>query len=207
MLILGAVIFSGILRGVISAADELTQGETAATVTAVAENDADFTPTPASTALPVEPTPPGEIFMPLVTGEGGQQIVVVAPTPSPAADTPPTSPTVYQLLIVTNNRDSLFLVNQSTAAFPLALLRLENKDGAIVGTEWGVGQLQPGACVTIFKANGDPKLPDVECERVGLEVTREGSERFWGKKFDIFYDGQPIDECDPKRACEIEIVK
>jgi hypothetical protein len=110
------------------------------------------------------------------------------------------------LLITANGEDSLFVVNQSGESFPLALLRLGNGRRAVQGTEWGVAQLEPGACVTAWKDGGNPQPPDVTCQQVGERLIRRGPERFWKDPFMVFYDDAEIGICDAAGACLIEII-
>jgi hypothetical protein len=113
--------------------------------------------------------------------------------------------TEFKLLIAKHGEDSLFVINQSDSAFPLAPLRLGDGDGAINGAEWGIEALGPGQCVTAFKNTGkNQKVPDVACDRVGRQLTRTGRERFWKSPFDVFYRGKSQRRCDSDR-CTISI--
>lgn len=221
LLILAAIFFSGIWRDAIAAVTEGTsQVETAETREAMANEgtpgafltETADSPSLAATPGSAEPTStPGETFMPIVTGEGGQ---TESPPQSPTSTKLPTNtpsptaapPTEYRLLIVTNKQESLFLVNRSNDQFPLAPLRLENDNGAIEGTEWGVEYLQPGECVAIWRTSGNPQPPDVECNEVGNRVTRSGPDRFWRDSFNISYLQEPIGVCDPSGACLVVII-
>lgn len=167
------------------------------------------------------PQTTGTLYLPVISSDEEQSAPIAAATatttllppvtesPAPTATAaPPTdtpSPTVYQLLLVTNKEDSLFVVNQSGESFPLNALRLGKGKKTIQGTEWAIGQLAPGSCVTAWKDSGNPKPPDVDCNEVGTQLTREGSDRFWKGKFDIFYNDEKIGTCDPKKDCLIEI--
>jgi hypothetical protein len=81
---------------------------------------------------------------------------------------------------------------------PLALLRLGDEAGAITGTEWEVAQLEPEACVTAWKKEGNPKPPDVDCKEVGDPLIRSGSELFWKDDFDVYYDETLLGSCEKK---------
>jgi hypothetical protein len=108
LLMLAVIFFSSILKDVIAAVtDGTSQVETAETREALAndgtppgqETESGDSSSSAATPLPAEPTsPPGEIFMPVVTGEGGQTpVVVLSPSSSPTSILPPTDtpPTTY----------------------------------------------------------------------------------------------------------------
>ena len=112
-------------------------------------------------------------------------IAAIEPTLTPSEipslePTPIEDPTSYSLLIAkggNKGEDSLYIVNLTAEAFPLAalLIRDDDDDDAINGTEWGIDVLQSGACVTIWKDKGDPDAPDVTCEEVGERLET------WGK--------------------------
>jgi serine/threonine protein kinase len=122
--------------------------------------------------------------------------------PQAAAAAPATE---FELLIAKQGEDSLFVINQGDRAFPLAPLHLGAENGSIDGSEWGISVLQPGQCVTAWKNTGKKqKVPDVTCEQVGAQLTREGRERFWKSSFDIFYGGNSHGRCDSDR-CTISI--
>jgi hypothetical protein len=223
LLLVAALYLSGIGQSVIAAiTDGTSQVETAetrevlandSTPTAFVTKAAESSPTAVPTSLP------GEVFMPVVPGEGsgdgGQtEETVILPLSSPTnrllpTDSPqPTAtvPSVYQLLIIANKEDSIFLVNQSAEPFPLQPLHLENDAGGIQGNEWGVVVLQPGECVAIWKEGGNPNPPDVQCIEVGDRVTRDGPNRFWKDRFNIIYRGELIGDCDPNDPCLVQII-
>jgi hypothetical protein len=104
--------------------------------------------------------------------------------------------TEFGLVFARHGEDSLFVINQSTRAFPLVPLRLGEGDGAINGAEWGVLLLLPGECVTAWKDGGKPKAPDVACHEVGPRVVREPRERFWKSTFGVYYNEAWIANCD-----------
>lgn len=153
------------------------------------------------------------IYLPFIGNEGEQPASIGAaststPVPQTTATPSPTdtpSPTVYQLLIATNKEDSLFVVNQSEVAFPLNLLRLGQSEKVIEGTEWGLGQLEPGDCVTAWKDRGNPKPPDVDCSQVGEQIIRKKPDRFWKSQFDVFFEGEQVGVCNPPEQCLVEI--
>lgn len=137
---------------------------------------------------------------PLIPTETASPIVTSLPTATPTSETP------YHLLIATNGEDSLFVVNQSDEAFPVASLQLGDGNGAIQGVEWGVEFLEPGSCVTAWKDGGNPQPPAVNCHQVGERLTRDGSNRFWKNAFEVFYAGTPVSSCS-QAQCVTEIVK
>ncbi len=129
-------------------------------------------------------------------------VPTIAPTTLiPVAAT--ATPTVYLLTIMTRGDDSLFIIN-STAAFPLAPLRVGDGDGAIYGAMWGVETLEGGSCVTAWKDTGNPTGPNVSCNQVGTRVTRHGPDRFWKSPFNIYYNGAQVGACSSE-TCMVSI--
>ncbi|HKZ86124.1 MAG TPA: hypothetical protein VJ793_21020 [Anaerolineae bacterium] len=124
------------------------------------------------------------------------------PTPVPTATA---APVTYDLLIARRDDDSLFVVNQSALAFPLAPLRLGDGSAAINGPDWEVDVLEPDECVTAWKDSGNPRPPrGVTCSEVGRRLTRDGPNPFWKDDFNVYYAGERIDECTRDR-CTITI--
>ncbi|MCP4361630.1 MAG: protein kinase [Chloroflexi bacterium] len=177
----------------------LPRGTSTVTVNEAANSPLDPTITPLPEALPQSSE---TVYLPIISNEEEPPTSIA---PASTADTP--SPTAYQLLIATNGKDSLFVVSQSEEAFPLDPLRLGSGNGAIQETEWGLGQLAPGDCVTAWKDGGNPQPPDVDCNQVGVRVIRQGPDRFWKDQFDVFYDGEQVGVCNPQGQCLIEITK
>jgi serine/threonine protein kinase len=112
--------------------------------------------------------------------------------------------TDFELLIAKRGEDSLFVINQSDSAFPLARLRLGEGDGVISGSEWRVPALLPGECVTAWKDFKASRMPDVTCTEVGPHLTREKQERFWKSAFGIYFDETLIANCDSNQ-CAISV--
>ena len=149
-----------------------------------------LTPTPTYAATPT-PTP-----APTATATPSQ-------TSAPIA-TPVPPPLVYKLLIATRSDDSLFVVNESAAGFPLGPLRLGDGHGAINGTDWGIDTLANGDCVTAWQDSGNPKPPaGVKCTQVG-SLTRSKPDRFWSSSFEVYYLGNPVRTCKPGQ-CSVNI--
>ena len=145
---------------------------------------AEVTPTPAQVANVITPTAPATATAtPLIPTETPSPTVTLPPTATPTSETP------YRLLIATNGEDSLFVVNQSDVAFPLAFLQLGDGNGAIQGIDWGMEFLEPGSCVTAWKDGGNPQPPSVDCQQVGERLIRDGSNRFWKDAFGVFMRG------------------
>ncbi|MCP4539932.1 MAG: protein kinase [Chloroflexi bacterium] len=123
----------------------------------------------------------------------------IAPTPTapPPTLTPTTaSPTEYDLLVVKQGDDGIFLFNRGAEPFPLVWLQLGDGDKVIYGLEWGIEALPNGACVVAWKDDKDIQIPDgLTCEVVGEQLTRDGPKRFWKEAFDIYYAGETIDTC------------
>jgi tRNA A-37 threonylcarbamoyl transferase component Bud32 len=131
-------------------------------------------------------------------------------TPLPSPSAPPEATAVpvtgYELLLATRGDDSLFVVNRSDWALPLAPLSVGNEQGQIQGEEWGLAALLPGDCVTAWKDSGRPRQPDVECNQVGERLQRSGRERFWKESFSVYYQGQEVGQCRKNdRACIVTI--
>jgi serine/threonine protein kinase len=152
------------------------------------------TPTsmPTLTETPTATSTPTETFT-----------LTATPTESPT----PIGPASYELLIAKRGEDSLFVVNQTTEAFPLALLRLGDGEGAINGTDWGVDMLERGACVAAWKDKGKPRPPDgLTCDQVGESLTRGGGDLFWKEAFNVYYDERPVGICEKdQKECSINI--
>lgn len=127
------------------------------------------------------------------------------PTDTP---TSATEPLVYTLLVAKRGEDSLFVVNETAIAFPLARLRLGDGPGTINGAEWGIDTLKNGECVTAWKDSKNPKPPDkVTCTQVGAPLTRDRQGRFWKSTFNVYFDGEQIDTCRGKDdRCALTIV-
>ena len=135
-------------------------------------------------------------------------ITPIPPSPDPPTDTPTPTTVVYTLLIMVRKDESLVIVNQSEAPFPLASLHLEGKDDTVLlGSEWGIENLQLGECVYAVKDNKS-KLPEVECQEVGERLPREKKERFWKHEFDIYFEDEIVDSCKgekEKDGCSVII--
>jgi serine/threonine protein kinase len=119
---------------------------------------------------------------------------VQAPQPTYPATVASPSPlievaTSYTLLLASHKDDSLFIMNAGKYSFPLALLHLGDGAGALDGSEWALPVLAPGECVAVWKDDGKPKAPEIDCDLVGNEVKRQGSERFWQTDFNIYFNG------------------
>jgi serine/threonine protein kinase len=164
-------------------------------------------------------TPPTEVSVSTAT---------IEPTPIPPTDVPPTPllaiptaipttlilptlpPTtpvqIYSLIVARHRDDSVFVINMSSSPLPLAPLRLgDTGEGAIEGSEWGLETLGSFQCVTAWKDNGNPRMPNVSCTQVGARITREGRDRFWKEAFNIYYGGNLVGACDAD-ACPITII-
>jgi serine/threonine protein kinase len=137
-----------------------------------------------------------------------------AQIPMPAATTSPTSSPVpptataeaYILLFVKRGEDSLLVQNLSSSPFPLDQLHIGDGRGVIDGSEWGVGSLQPGACVVALKEGRKSRVPDIQCEEVGPRLKRSGPERFWKSTFSIYYADTQIGKCpEDQQQCQITL--
>lgn len=125
---------------------------------------------------------------------------------------PPTaSPVSYKLLIVRGQgNDSIVVVNQSESVFSLGLLRLGDAQGSISGTEWGVAELESGACVGAWKqnkGNAKNKLPDgLNCQLVGNSLLKDKKNWLGERPFAVYYDGKQVGICNKdQNQCLITI--
>lgn len=141
-----------------------------------------------------EPSPPAPAAIP--TSE---------PTPTLPAIIPPT-PTqapAYDLLIVRDGDDALYVVNQSEEDFPLTPLRMGRGERAIEGAQWEIEVIGPDDCVVASKAGADKdeegelRLPnDLTCDEAGERVIRRrGRDRFWDNTFEVYYNEELVGEC------------
>jgi hypothetical protein len=143
---------------------------------------------------------------------------VASPTPPathpPATDTaaalPPATSTSapqveYRLQMVKKGKDGLFLLNVGQAALPLERIRLGTPTNYILGTQWELSALQPGKCVLV-KAEGAKgnKFKNVDCERVGSELSLPKGKQFWSSLFVIYFDGDLVGMCEQASdECEV----
>ncbi len=110
------------------------------------------------------------------------------------------------ILIATNRDDSLFLINQSDAPLSLLPLRLGDGNRSVSGVLWGRSTLGPGQCVTIWKAEGRPQPPNVQCEQVGTPLQMRSRDLVWNNDYTVYYNGLPFAECPRRTAtCVITI--
>ena len=204
--------------------DHDSGGDTTPTVSALAAGNQ--IPTPTETTLP--PTPSATLmptFTPLVlptvtptTTHTATPAPTSTPFPSPTAlptltpaptltpIKPTGEPAGYALLLARQGTDSLSVVNiTADYAFPLAPLRLGSGSGAIPGPEWGIESLQPGQCVTVWRAGAGPQAPDVSCEPVGARVTRGANAGFNPLSVAVYYQDKLIDTCQSER-CMVQIL-
>ncbi|HET7091314.1 MAG TPA: protein kinase, partial [Anaerolineae bacterium] len=149
-------------------------------------------PSPSPTSSPT-PTPTSSPTLTMTPSPTDTTTPSPTHTLTPTDTSTPTSvptatavPGTYALLIARRGDDSLFVINESTLAFPLAPLRLANDRAAINGSDWGVDMLEPGACVTAWKDSGNPQPPrGINCREVG-SLTRDGPNRFWKDDFNVY---------------------
>lgn len=154
-----------------------------------------FTPTPSPTSTPTSTSLPTATLTPTETA-----------TPSPTPSIPP-GPENYELLIAKKGEESLFVVNKTGEAFPLAPLRLGDGKNAIDGTDWEIDELQNEACVTAWKDTGKPQPPEgITCDQVGKSLICGKRERFWKESFNVYYEKELIGTCKKDQTqCPISI--
>ncbi|RPI48472.1 MAG: serine/threonine protein kinase, partial [Chloroflexi bacterium] len=157
---------------------------------------AELTATEAPTDLP----PPTETFTP-------------EPSPAPTATAEPTAePTAspappqvrWELELVVQEDNLLFVANRLGEPFPLGRLRLGEGDRAIDGSEWGVESLAEGQCVVVIKLVGRPVLQQAPCELVAQGVRRRPNEVVWASDFPVFFEGELVSTCS-RNGCRVSI--
>jgi len=119
------------------------------------------------------------------------------------------TPASYQLLIVrAGDGNSIVVVNQSANAFPLSLLRLQSGKNVLAGTDWGVPNLEKGACVGAWKMGAMHNLPGgLICQLVGHQLERKKKDWLGAETFSVFYSGKQISTCSRDQIqCSIRIL-
>lgn len=98
------------------------------------------------------------------------------------------------LRIEKHSEEFMLLINQTAALFPLAEYRLVNDRGDFDDTDWGIDELNSGACIVFWKQKGNTQPPnDPGCQVVGNIPV--GTPVFWGKPIDVYYSGVQIGTC------------
>jgi serine/threonine protein kinase len=156
-------------------------------------SDPEITPSEAvSIAAPsTEITPTIEaLILPTLTPTSTSTLTTVPPTMTPTAtftSSPPPLPTVtvqlyWDILLLANGEDTLYVMNASDASlppFPLALLELRGEErGGLSGDDWPVDSLSAGECVRLER-NERADAPNIPCTQVGEALRVGGPERFW----------------------------
>ncbi|MBN1135844.1 MAG: serine/threonine protein kinase [Anaerolineae bacterium] len=160
---------------------------------------------PSPTALVLVPSAAAPIqeqsMVPILIPTVGASSQVGEPTSAAG-----TMPIVFELRLVRNREDSLFVINQTAdGGFPLEPLQLGDGRRTIHGSEWGVAILDTGACVTAWKDGGNPQPPAVTCTLVGERIVRRGPERFWKDSYNVYYAGVLVGTCTSD-DCTVSIV-
>jgi serine/threonine protein kinase len=205
-LTVGAKLFWGATEGTATQLAAIPKAATltltaapAATTTAVRSPALSTTVSPTAdvsmaTSTP-EPSP--TVILPTQATPAATEISVATATPSPTAQPAPPQPAFYDLLIVKQGEEGIWIINQTDAPFQLAKLHLVNDKTSIEGSIWSIDQLQPNDCTTAWKDKGDPKLPDgITCNIVGEPVTFSKKDVFWNGEFQVSYDGELVGRCD-----------
>lgn len=161
-------------------------------------------------------TTDNDVFMPVVTGDGTAEATAVGglpgdgtPTLMAATPTPPTTTTAdapatatgpaasaETIAIVTRGGDSLVLANNTSTSLRLAGIQLGDGESAVRGVEWELIALEPGECVTVWKEQGNPEAPQIDCQGVGARVTRHSRDVFWNQPFPVYYRDALLGSCD-----------
>ena len=165
--------------------------------------------TPEFTATPLAPT-----TQPTADLAGTQTALAPAALPTltpsftytPLPETATPTP-VYDLLLVKNGNQSLFVVNNSEVDFPLTQIKLGDGDNALSGAAWGTQSLRPGNCTAIWQKTNKPAVPKgLRCTWVGANLKVGGKEVFWTSTFQFFYNGQFIGICpQDQNTCEFRL--
>jgi hypothetical protein len=71
---------------------------------------------------------------------------------------------------------------------------LTNGNRLIDGEVWDIDLLDSGACVSVWKKQGNPEAPDVSCEEVSQHSVGN-KDRFWGQSYDVYYAGLWLVSC------------
>lgn len=215
VLVMG-LLFLGGLAGLVFSSPELTLAGLFSTPTPAVgvEPPASATVPPASPTLPPSQTPNLAATQtagapPPTDTPSPSPTFTVTPEPSATAipPTPTRTPSIYQFALVGRDDDSIFLFNTGALALPLAPLQFGEGSRAIAGQEWQVTELQPGQCIAAWSEGSRPPFPeDLECERVGEDVLRSGSRRFWTRSYRVFYNDQEIAACNTREEpCIIQL--
>jgi len=103
----------------------------------------------------------------------------------------------YHLQMIKKGKDGLFLLNVGQAALPLDRIRLGTPTNYVLGSQWGLSALQPGKCVLV-KAEGAKanKFKNVDCERVGSELSLPKGKQFWSSLFVVYFDRDLVGMCE-----------
>ncbi len=151
-----------------------------------------------STSMSDTPLPLVQASSTPISSNTPNQAASLIPTSNATPLPQPTATAItYELLMVRGaDENSLVVVNQSAAAFPIPLLRFEGEESELEGTAWGIAQIESGQCVTAWKSRGRHVLPGgLTCEIAGEQLVRGGKDRFWKETFDVYYNGQRIMTC------------
>jgi hypothetical protein len=181
-------------------------GEDGGVATAVLVSDSG-----GNTAVDDAPSP-GQILLPFVAQQEVEPTDTPTPlltsTPAPTSTAVPTpTPTAvvnnYQLFLVKDGK-TLFVVNQSSQAFPLASLQLvmDGRNGETI-SQWGSNNLAAQACIRLDK---DDKAAEHPLPTGCNQVVGQPIEFSWKDDFIVLFNGKPVADCDVKKnGCLIEL--
>jgi hypothetical protein len=130
---------------------------------------------------------------------------IPAKKPAPSA----TPVEIYQLQLVRGDKgESLFVINLSETAFPLAGLRIQGGPKTFTGTIWGIDLLEKGQCVGMWKLEGraPPVPPEAgQCQMVGQLQMKKKDLPGEGPLI-VFYNEKQVGTCDKAPTqCVIKI--
>lgn len=166
-----------------------------------------FGPSDGSTATATAASAAASPSQPVTPTLGRPAANPPATTPSVAPPTPTTPPNpnepVDVIRVVTRRDETLFLINNTSAPVRLAGFQIGEGEGAIRGVEWEVVSLAPGECVSVWKEQGNPEAPDVDCDWVGTRVTRHSRDVFWNNPFAVYYRETLLGTC--QESCTMTI--
>ena len=111
----------------------------------------------------------------------------------------------FNLRVMKEGDDSLFLINTGSQDLPLATLQLGNTPSRVYGEEWGIERLRRGECVAVWKNSGQANRPGgLSCTQVGANLERSGPNRFWTSTFNLYYQNKFVGVCgQEERECEV----
>ena len=163
------------------------------------------------------------VFQPMMNRFNQAGAVIVQDTATPTATKParrtktpagkpvPSAMPVenYQLSIVRGGGgESLFVINLSESAFPLAGLRIQEGKKALTGAMWSVNALEKGQCVGAWRSEGissDFPSEAKDCQMVGQLQIKKKSLIGEGQLI-VYYNQKQVGTCSKgQMQCALQI--